>query len=188
MASTYGQYKYSFTILPGILSYLTTYAKTSGHALLEGKPTTFAFVQHHYSVKHVYNDARKRALVGVWLHKRLPLFRQNLRFNLGMLEQILRRCRQRGVHAVLLELPNDAAIIGHSLDTEVKDYRQPVKALAAKYGVPYLDFNAQLAIPSADFYDLSHLVEPGRVLWQRELAKELVGVLDGRRSAGGASS
>ncbi len=187
VASTYGQYRYSFTILPGILSYLTSYAKTSGRALLEGRPTAFAFVQHHYSVKHVYSDTRKRALVDVWLHKRLPLFRQNLRFNLGMLEQILQRCRERGVHAVLLELPNDAAIIGHSLDGVESQYRQPVKALAAKYGVPYLDFNAQLVIPSDDFYDLSHLVEPGRVLWQRELAKKLVGLLGGGHGAGSAS-
>ena len=44
--------------------------------------------------------------------------------------------------------------------------------------MPYLDFNRELAIPSADFYDLSHLVEPGRVLWQKRLADELVTLLD----------
>ena len=53
----------------------------------------------------------------------------------------------------------------------------PVRALARVQGIPYVDFNRELALPSADFQDLSHLVEPGRVLWQKRLAEELVTLL-----------
>jgi len=52
--------------------------------------------------------------------------------------------------------------------------------------VPYLDFNQALAIPSADFHDLSHLVEPGRVVWQRRLAEELVRLMGADGEGAGA--
>jgi hypothetical protein len=177
VADTYGRHKYSFTILPGIFSYLTSYAKKNGKALLEGRPPARTFVQHHYSLKRVLSAAKKRSLVDRWLQRRHPMFKGNLSFNLAMLEQILRRSRERGVRPVLVELPTNSQIIGDRLDAVVAQYRRPVQALATKYGVPYLDFNAQAAIPNGDFYDLSHLVEPGRVIWQRQLARELVKLL-----------
>ena len=37
VAGTYGRYKYSYTILPGIFSYLTSYLKKDGTRILEGR-------------------------------------------------------------------------------------------------------------------------------------------------------
>ena len=59
----------------------------------------------------------------------------------------------------------------------------PVQALADEYDVPYVDFNAELPLTNDDFHDLSHLVEPGRVVWQTRLAEELVRLL-GAEAAG----
>jgi lysophospholipase L1-like esterase len=87
------------------------------------------------------------------------------------------RCAQRGVRAVIVELPLNEDVVKGRFDEAIAQYREPVQALARKQGVPYLDFNGELAIPSADFHDLSHLVEPGRVLWQKRLAEELVTLL-----------
>jgi hypothetical protein len=57
-------------------------------------------------------------------------------------------------------------------------YVQPTKALAERYGVPYLDFNARADIPSEDFLDLSHLLPAGRAVWEAELARELARLYD----------
>jgi hypothetical protein len=81
------------------------------------------------------------------------------------------------VHAVLLELPHNAQIESGRMNGAMRLYQAPVQALATKYSVPYLDFNAAVRIPSGDFRDLSHLVEPGRVIWQRELAQALAPLL-----------
>jgi len=118
--------------------------------------------------------AQKEKMVEVWNRRRYIAFERNLAFNLAMLEQLLIRCQERGLHPVLVELPNNRDLIGERLDYAAAQYQKPAQALAARYDVPYVDFNRELAIPNADFHDLSHLVEPGRVIWQDRLAEELV--------------
>jgi hypothetical protein len=183
----YGAYRYSLTILPGVFSYLTSYASQDGWAALAGNAPQRRYLQHNYTMRKVYSARKKELLVRTWLRTRYPVFKRNLRFNLAMLEQILVRCRQRGVHAVLLELPQNAQIESGRMNGAMRLYQAPVQALATKYGVPYLDFNSAARIPSADFRDLSHLVEPGRVIWQRKLAQALAPLL-GPRGRGVKSS
>ena len=65
-----------------------------------------------------------------------------------------------------------------------RQYQVPVAKLAGKYGYPYVDLNRQVDIPSRDFQDLSHLIAPGRVIWQHALAKELAQLLDAADSGG----
>ena len=76
-----------------------------------------------------------------------------------------------------IELPWNRAIIGDELDGAYAQYRPRVTALAEQFGVPYIDYSAELPLENGDFHDLSHLVEPGRVLWERRLAEELVKLL-----------
>lgn len=177
ISSTYGAYKYSRTILPGIFSYLTSKAQQDGFkAFTRGAPQR-VYVPHKYVLRKVHTNAQKEAMVRLWNAKRYPVFQQNRQFNLALVRQILISCRERGVHAVLLELPqNDQATKGR-FDKAVAEYQVPLRKLAAEFAVPYLDFNAAVAIPSADFHDLSHLVQPGRVIWQRRLAKELAALM-----------
>jgi hypothetical protein len=180
VATTYGRYKYSFTILPGIFSYLASCLKTDGAQLLEGRVVAREYRQHQYVLGRNRSDAQKERLVAKWMATRFPVFKENRGYNLAMLEQVLVRCRQRGVHAVLLELPRNEDVAAGRFDQAVTLYRRPVRALADRYGVPYLDFNAAAGIPSAYFHDLSHLVGPGRQIWQRWLARELVDLLGPR--------
>ncbi len=58
-------------------------------------------------------------------------------------------------------------------------------ALGKQYGAPYIDLNQTVDIPSRDFQDLSHLIAPGRVIWQHALAKELAPLLSA--DSGGSS-
>ena len=84
-----------------------------------------------------------------------------------------------------LELPLNEEIVGDSFDASQRQYQEPVSALAREYGAPYIDLNQTVDIPSRDFQDLSHLIAPGRVIWQHALAKELAPLL--RADSGGSS-
>jgi hypothetical protein len=177
VASAYGDYAHSYTILPGIFSYLTSYLKKDGSALLAGRLTAREYKQHHYTLSGIHTPGQKERMVATWNAARYPVFHRNVAYNLAMLEQLVARCEQRGVRAVIVELPLNEQVVKGRFDKAIAEYRLPVQALAREHGVPYLDFNAGLNIPSADFHDLSHLVEPGRVLWQKRLAEELVTLL-----------
>jgi hypothetical protein len=190
VADAYGRYRYSFTILPGIFTYLTDKVKGDGRRALRGDLATRAYRQHQYTIAKNHSAKQKRRMVDKWLDTRYPVFVRNLDYNLAMLEQILVRCEQRGVHAVLVELPLNRDIVGTRFQKAVVQYQVPVMAFADEYGVPYVDVNEAAAVPDRHFHDLSHLVEPGRVRWQRQLARALVPLLedaDAARAGGGAA-
>lgn len=173
VAERYGRYRFTTTILPGIFGYLTSYIQQHDQDLLLGRIPSREYGQHRYNTKSAHTVKQKERMVKTWNARRYPVFKRNLSFNLAMLEQLLVRARQRGVHVVFVELPNNRALIGERFDYAIDQYREPVDALAARYDVPYLDFNAGLQLKNEDFHDLSHLNESGRVLWQRALAKQL---------------
>ena len=174
VARQYGRYRVSRTILPGIFSYLTSYVKEYDSELIAGSFSTREYERHRYSITWIHSPKQKEKLLKIWNEDRYPIFARNLAFNLAMLEQLLIRCRERGLHPVLLELPINRALIGERLDYAASQYQKPAQALAAKYRIPYVDFNGELELKNTDFLDLSHLVEPGRVIWQRRLAEEMV--------------
>jgi hypothetical protein len=173
VAEHYGKYEYTTTILPGIFAYLTSYVQQHDGDLLSGEIPSREYGQHRYNDKSAHTVRQKERMVRTWNTHRYPIFKRNLSFNLAMLEQLLIRAEQRGVHVVLVELPTNRALVGDRFDYAVEQYREPVDALADGYDVPYLDFNAGLRLRNEDFHDLSHLNESGRVVWQRALAKEL---------------
>jgi hypothetical protein len=185
-ASEWGLATYQYTILPGIWSYITDWTRAHGRSVLEGEPPSTQYELHRYSERTKRSDRQKERMVTVWNTKRRPVFEENLDGNLQMLEALLQRAGERDVRVVLLELPLNEEIVRGRFDASQQQYRRPVSRLARRYDVPYVDLNADVAIPSADFQDLSHLIAPGRVIWQRALAQELVRLMNGG-DAGGSS-
>ena len=61
--------------------------------------------------------------------------------------------------------------------------------LAKKHGVPWVSFvsAARARLQNADFYDLWHLVEPGRVVWQKLLSEKTVTLLEKYGLGGGTT-
>ncbi len=177
--------KYQFTILPGIWAYITDWARKHGADLLAGNPPSTEYELHRYSAKTRRSDSQKRRLVEKWNASRRPVFEKNRVANLQMLEALLAQARERGVRVVLLELPLNKEIVGDSFAASQRKYQIPVAKLARQYDYPYIDLNKTVDIPSRDFQDLSHLIAPGRVIWQHALAKELAPLLSA--DSGGSS-
>jgi hypothetical protein len=186
VSSEWGLEERSYTILPGIWAYLTDWARQHGERLLEGDPPTVEYALHRYSEATRFSDGQKRRLVTRWNTSRKPVFEQNLGANLEMLEALLAQARERGVRVVLLETPLNEEIVGDRLAASQRQYREPVAALARDYDVAYLDLNQAVDIPSRDFQDLSHLLAPGRAVWQHALARELTRLI-GTEDSGGSS-
>ncbi|HSL95614.1 MAG TPA: hypothetical protein VLA35_06825 [Thermoleophilia bacterium] len=138
----------------------------------------FRHDQHHYSLLRTWSAERRECAVRQWLRDRLHVFEARCGANLAMLERVVLACRDRGFEPALVELPRDEEAIGGRFDVAVARYQAGCRALAAASGVPFIDFVDEVGLVSADFYDLMHLVEPGRVKWQRRLASataELLG-------------
>ena len=88
------------------------------------------------------------------------------------LDKLVGVCQRRGYHPVLLEMPRDMAVIGHAFDAATGQYQAGARQLARKYGIPYVDFIDKAHFVDSDFYDVDHLVEPGRPKFQSLLAAE----------------
>jgi hypothetical protein len=121
--------------------------------------------------------SKKLVLLSRWLTERYPLFQANDAYNAGRLDKLIQECQKRGFHPALLVLPINLALIGHAFDAPMTRYRADAGKLATKYGIPLIDFVTQARLANHDFYDLFHLVEPGREKWQARLSHEVVGLL-----------
>ena len=172
-----GEHRYSYTILPGIFSALASYVQQKENAWLVGKQAK-PYKVHAFDRRTTLPDAEKKKLVQKWLDRYYPAFKKVHRFDAAMLEGLVAEARRRGLDVVIVELPWNREAIGSAFDDAIAAYQAPTRAIAEQYDVPYLDFNAEVAIPSEDFLDLSHLRPAGRAVWQAELARRLAGLYD----------
>jgi hypothetical protein len=142
-----------------------------------GPPRSERYTQHHYSDQHILSNPAKKALVTAWLKKRYPIFQARFKYCLSLLDQLVATCQKDGLHPVLLELPLNLQIVGHAFDAPRARVRTACTALAKKYGIPYIDFVKKAGMVSSDFYDLVHLVQPGRIKYQRRLCGQVAELL-----------
>jgi hypothetical protein len=133
--------------------------------------------QHVYSKDRIQTRAQKRYYVSYWLSRRYPEFRANYGAELGMLQRIIRACKRRHLRVALLDLPRDLPVIGSSFDAPVSRYHAGCARLARAWDVPWLHFNARAGFADRDFFDIFHLVEPGRVKFQSILSDRTIGLL-----------
>lgn len=138
-------------------------------------------IRHRYSEKRIQTDERKEEILDLWLAERYELYRRNYEANHEELERLVRACRDRGLRVALLELPINLELVGDRLDAPRSTYRKDCRRLAATSGVPFLSFVEEVGLRNTEFYDLMHLVEPGREKWQARLAEEVVALLDADR-------
>ena len=88
---------------------------------------------------------------------------------------------------MLFELPRDTAVIGSSLSAPTTRFRDKCRALATKYEIPWVSLVKAARLPNSGFYDLWHLVEPGRTVWQGLLSARTAALLEQYGYDGGGS-
>lgn len=174
VAHEYGHYAGAATILPGVLRYL---GGVAGAAISSGGPVRHDYDPFKYSLERAYTPAQKDSMVATWFERAYPRFRANVDYNLAMLDEVVACAQERGLHVVIVELPLNRAAVRGRFDEVLSMYQGPVRAMARARRVPYLDLERTDALPSSDFHDLVHLVEPGRARWQRRLARELAALM-----------
>jgi hypothetical protein len=179
-------------VLIGInLGAFTSAQKTASVALPSSPPTESISLQqpHQYGTKKtgILSAAKKKALVQAWLADRYPVFRRNFGTSADVLETLIKECKERGYKPVLFELPRNTQIIGSSLDAPTAKYRARCLALHKKYDVPWVSLISAARLPNSSFYDLWHLVEPGRNVWQSLLSAKTAALLKQYGYDGGGS-
>lgn len=137
-----------------------------------GGPPHDGWLQHIYDGKPKLTTAAKRAMVREWLATRYGAFKRHLKANRRDLELLIVECQKRGLTPVLVEMPLNTAVVRHAFDKPRSLYRARCRALAAKYRLSYLSFQAKVHLRNADFYDVWHLVKPGYVKWQAVLSAQ----------------
>jgi hypothetical protein len=140
------------------------------------EPTT-SYTQHLYSKTRILSPSRKRQAVDTWLKNRYPVFKSQYAYNFGRLRELVQFCLDKGMHPVLLDLPRNMPIIKKRLDAPMLRWRADCKALAAEHGIPWVNFVGPAKLVNTDFYDLVHLVEPGRTKWQKLLSDRTIAEL-----------
>ncbi len=162
--------------LPGAADFISGYLQTrvtSGP--LPGRRQPYA--RHYYGRDSVAASPRaKRAtLDSVWRYNRTR-YAANHVYNLRMLEELVRFARERGFEPVFFEQPLNTDVAGDWAGV-LPRYRAEVERLAAEYELPYLRVDQSLALRDEHFADLYHLMPPARALWQRQMAREVGGLL-----------
>ena len=174
VSSEWGLEKYSYTILPGIWAYITDWVRKHGARAARGRPAEHRVraapvlggdaalgrpeeaardeVEHEPQARLRAEPGRQpadaRGAAGAGPRARRPRRAPRAAAQRGDRRRQLRRRR--------------------SGSTRSRSRRSPASTTC-----PYIDLNQTVDIPSRDFQDLSHLIAPGRVIWQHALAKEL---------------
>ena len=141
--------------------------------------TKGTYTQHHYSSARIWTPARKEQAVQRWLRVRYPVFKERFAANLERLDKLVATCLRRGYRPVIVDLPRNMEVIGGAFDAPDDQYQEGCRQLASARGVPFLGFIDALGLENADFFDLDHLVDPGRPKFQGRLAEESARLLAG---------
>ncbi len=136
------------------------------------------WTEHLRHQSHILSLATKRSMVSGWTTSRYPVFKANYSIGRKMLKRLISVCKSRGLHPVLVELPRNMAVIGHTMDAPIARVTRTCHVLSKKYSIPFVGGWVKAAhLANGDFYDIWHLVEPGRVKWQRLLSEKTAQLL-----------
>ena len=144
---------------------------------------------HQYSTETgILSTAKKKALVQGWLADRYPVFKRNFGTSAGVLETLIKVCQTRGYKPVLFELPRDTR--RHRQLARARP--RPGSATSARRWrrsttIPWVSLVSAARLPNSGFYDLWHLVEPGRKVWQGLLSARTAALLEQYGYDGGGS-
>jgi hypothetical protein len=171
-------------LLGGIFAYLASWAQNRRGDLARLRVGALHYQPH--PTYHVFPRSMKELDVIEYLrhdgHTR-GIFDRYFAFNAALLDATVRLARRRGFTVVLMESPENREIVGSRFDRLKAIYQPFCRALAARDGAHYVNFNDRLGLVNTDFRDLTHLMPRGRPLWQRGLVDALAPLLSSAGTA-----
>src|SRR5665647_2841878 len=106
-----------------------------------------------------------------------PAVQNRYAYNLGQLERLIRASKARGLRPVMLDLPRNMVVIKDRFYRPIQRYHQGCRALAGEYSIPFVNFVGAANLVDRDFYDIAHVVEPGRTKFQRLLSDKTIDLI-----------
>ena len=173
----YGQGASPRGVIPGIFDYLGSYLRQRASA----GPfwgLSIPYATHYYppGVKGASASAKVGTLPEVLANDQRN-YAANADYDFELLRQIVLLARERGYTVVFYDQPLNVAAGGATWGGVLPAYRARAEALASQSGVPYLHLQAASGVKNADFADLYHLLDRGRVKWQPVLARAVARIL-----------
>ena len=163
--------------IPGVFDYVGSYLKErAASSALWGTPIIYETHYYPWGAKGHLPLGKRRNVLYV-LEKDVKLYRKYADYNFAMLEEILKLADERGFDVVLYDQPLNASAAGPDWNGVVPAYRKRAHELAGRYGVPYVHIERGVKLRDDDFADLFHLLAPGRLKWQPEMARQLASAL-----------
>lgn len=85
-----------FTVLPGALGMVANNVAASTRMLAKGEMATGSYTQHRLDDRPVKSEEAKRDVLMNWWRVRRPQFRENVGFNMALLDELVRASPRRG--------------------------------------------------------------------------------------------
>jgi len=174
------------TLIPGIANYMSTWLRYRHKSLLRLRLRKIDYQFHLFDRTNQLSDARKAqnvATVRKAALNRAPQPDAVMRYNLDLLRAIAETARARGFQVVFFEVPRNKEMLGDTWSIDSETYTPFVAATARQCHTLYLDLNLEVDIPNEHFADLSHLLDPGRLTWERHLAPALAPFVTAARNS-----
>lgn len=162
--------------LPGAFDYVSAYVR---ERLAEGPlpGRRVRYLRHYFGPDAPPEDphAKRASLESVWEHNRTH-YAVNHQYNLLVLRELVELAREKGFEVAFFEQPLNTWVAGDWAGV-LPRYRAEVGRLAHAEDIPYLRIERGLRLSDADFVDLYHLLSASRARWQRQMAREVAGLL-----------
>ena len=101
--------------------------------------------------------------------------------NRALLRRCVTRAREKGYQIVLMEDPQDTAVVGSAYNVYKQKYQPASRRIARECGAHYVNLNTTAGLVNGDFFDISHLLSSGRRKWTPKLAAAVAQVLRDHR-------
>jgi hypothetical protein len=166
--------------LPGAFDYLSAYVRERlADGPLPGR--RLRYLRHYFGPDAPPEDpyAKRASLDSVWEHNRTR-YAANHEYNLAVLRELIRLAREKGFDVAFFEQPLNTDVAGDWAGVLPK-YRAEVGRIAITEDIPYLRIERSLRLSDAAFVDLYHLLSTSRARWQKQMARELAGLLRAAR-------
>lgn len=163
-----------YSWLPAAFFRTKHYFQSHHRGLLVGRLPSESISSHLYDGVPPLSDERKFRYFDFFIRDRMfPSFYDNLEFNLKALERVFELAQRKGIRVVLFELPM-VPLVRDRFRPVLRRYQPAIRSIAAKFNSEYWEFSWDIKFNNSDFYDLFHLVRPGRAKYQASLVDNIV--------------